>query len=62
MKKQKNNKKLIFYIVVFCIIFFIVYFNSYSLIFFIKNILGKDFPIKEHDELNKFHDRQLIKK
>lgn len=56
MKKQKNNKKLIFYIVVFCIILLIMYFNSYSLIFFIKNLLGKDFPIKEHDELNKFHD------
>jgi len=24
--------------------------------FFIKNLFGKDFPIKEHDELNKFHE------
>jgi hypothetical protein len=24
--------------------------------FFFKNLFGKDFPIKEHDELNKFHE------
>lgn len=55
MKKQKNNKNLFFYLIVFCIIFFMLYFNVYFIIFFIKNLLGKDFPIKEHDELNKFH-------
>ena len=56
MKKQKINKKLYFYIIVFCIIFLMLYLNSYFIIFYIKNLLGKDFPIKEHDELNKFHD------
>ena len=30
--------------------------NSFFCMFFIKNLLGKDFPIKEHDELNKFHE------
>ena len=56
MKPSKNNKKTLIYIIVFFIIFLILYFNEYFVIFFIKNILGKDFPIKEHDELNKFHD------
>ena len=56
MKKQKNTKNVFLYTIVFCIILFIMYFNSYFIIFFIKNLLGKDFPIKEHDELNKFHD------
>jgi hypothetical protein len=56
MKKQKNNKNFLFYIIVFCIICLLLYFNVYFIIFFIKNLFGKDFPIKEHDELNKFHD------
>lgn len=56
MKKGKINKKLFYIIIVFCIVFFILYHNIYFILFFIKNLLGKDFPIKEHDELNKFHD------
>lgn len=53
MKKQK----ILFYIYIFAIIL-ILYYNFYFIIFFIKNVLGKDFPIKEHDELNKFHDNK----
>jgi hypothetical protein len=58
MKKQKHTgrNKLFFILIVFCIIFSMLYFNSFFIIFFIKNLFGKDFPIKEHDELNKFHD------
>ena len=57
MKYTKNNKN-IFFILFFIIIFFIIlsYYNFYFIMFFTKNIFGKDFPIKEHDEFNKFHD------
>jgi hypothetical protein len=52
--KYKNNTILVFTIII--AIFIIVYFNSFCIIFFIKNVFGKDFPVKEHDDLNKFHD------
>jgi len=51
--KPKQNK--ILYLVLI-LIFIILYLNSFFFMFLIKNLLGKDFPIKEHDELNKFHE------
>lgn len=54
MKRVNNSNILIISFIV--IFFFIIYSNFYFLMFFIKNLLGKDFPIKEHDELNKFHN------
>jgi len=51
--KSKQNK--ILYLVLI-LIFIILYLNSFFFMFLIKNLLGKDFPIKEHDELNKFHE------
>jgi hypothetical protein len=53
MKKQPRKLFLIIFIFV---IFVIIFLNFYSLLFFVKCLFGKDFPIKEHDELNKFHD------
>jgi len=53
-KTLKSTKYL--YIFICLIILLLAYFNKYYILFFIKNLFGKDFPIKEHDELNKFHD------
>jgi hypothetical protein len=54
----KKNKKInnILFLIIFILIFVLSYYNFYFIIFLIKNLFGKDFPIKEHDELNKFHD------
>lgn len=56
MKKQKKSTKLIFYILIFTILLILSYYNFFFIMFYIKNLFGKDFPIKEHDELNKFHE------
>lgn len=56
MKKQKKNTKLIFFILIFTILLILSYYNFFFIMFYIKNLFGKDFPIKEHDELNKFHE------
>jgi|LauGreStaDraftv2_3_1035109.scaffolds.fasta_scaffold01561_2 hypothetical protein len=51
--KSSYNLGLWFFVIVVVIV---VYFNLYFVFFFAKNLFGKDFPVKEHDELNKFHD------
>lgn len=51
-----KNKKLFFFILIIVLFLILSYYNFFFIIFFIKNLFGKDFPIKEHDELNKFHD------
>jgi len=52
MKYKKQSVTIVIYLVM---LFLVLYFNFYFVIFFFKNLFGKDFPIKEHDELNKFH-------
>jgi len=52
MKYKNQNITIVMSLV---ILFLVFYFNFYFVIFFFKNLFGKDFPIKEHDELNKFH-------
>ena len=56
MKTPKKNKTILFLILFFTIVLVGLYYNFFFTMFFIKNLFGKDFPIKEHDELNKFHD------
>lgn len=60
IKKKIINKHTkyssIIFIIIVIIIFFVLFVDFYFIIFFLKNLFGKDFPIKEHDELNKFHD------
>ena len=53
MKKTQLNYYILLLSLI--ILFLIVYFNFFALIFFLKNIFGTDFPVKEHDEFNKFH-------
>lgn len=69
MKLKKSNRKLfnininykkninlfVIYLTII-VLSLLLYFNFYFVIFFFKNLFGKDFPIKEHDELNKFHN------
>ena len=50
-----NKQNTIVYLIV-CLAIIVLYFNVYYILFFIKNLLGKDFPVKEHDELNNFHN------
>lgn len=54
--RVKNSKQNIIYYVIIFIILITIYLNSFFFLFLMKNLLGKDFPIKEHDELNKFHE------
>jgi hypothetical protein len=65
MKLKMKNKNLFkndykkassVYLTILVLLILIFFFNFYFFIFFLKNLFGKDFPIKEHDELNKFHD------
>jgi len=60
MKKinTKNKKNMFYLIVIIILIILTIYLNFYFIIFFIKSLFGKDFPIKEHDELNKFHNNE----
>ena len=53
---NKYTKNIINIFLIIMILIFVLYFNFYFVIFLFKNLFGKDFPIKEHDELNKFHD------
>ena len=55
MRGKNSTNKIINYVFIFLILI-ILYLNSFFFLFLIKNLLGKDFPIKEHDELNKFHE------
>lgn len=53
---RKPTKNLFLFIFIAIIVTLLLWYNFYFVMFYIKNLLGKDFPIKEHDELNKFHE------
>jgi hypothetical protein len=53
---RKATKNQILFILIAIIVILLLSYNFYFLLFLMKNLLGKDFPIKEHDELNKFHE------
>ena len=41
-------------LIIILIIILLIYVNYYFILCLLKNILGKDFPVKEHDNKNDF--------